>query len=215
LIVAASGARKLTMVRAAGTVACMPGPDTARFVDRPDGDLAREVASSPEGHAAAAEGELYRRFARRVRLFGMKHLHNDMAADDLAQQVMLIAIERLRAGEVRNPDEIGSFILSTSRMVAAGLRRTERRREHLHVRFETGEPMDMPRDERLLDADRIKPCLASLRERERTILLLTYYVERSATEIAEAIGMTAGAVRVARHRAVAAMRDCLEARRPA
>jgi RNA polymerase sigma-70 factor, ECF subfamily len=169
----------------------------------------------PAGHAAAAEGELYRRFARRIRLFGVRHLQDDMAADDLAQQVMLIAIERLRAGEIRNPDEIGSFILSTSRMVATGLRRTERRREHLQMRIEVNEPVDLPRDERLFDADRIRPCLASLRERERTILLLTYYVERSATEIAVAMRMTAGAVRVARHRAVAAMRDCLEARRPA
>jgi RNA polymerase sigma-70 factor (ECF subfamily) len=193
----------------------MAGSDIAPFVDRPDGDLAREVASSPAGHAAAAEGELYRRFARRIRLFGVKHLRDDMAADDLAQQVMLIAIERLRAGEIRNPDEIGSFILSTSRMVATGLRRTERRREYLHMRIEGGEPVDMPRDERLFDADRVKPCLASMRERERTILLLTYYVERSAAEIAESMGMTAGAVRVARHRAVAAMRDCLEARRSA
>jgi RNA polymerase sigma-70 factor (ECF subfamily) len=83
------------------------------------------------------------------------------------------------------------------------------------MRIETGEPMDLPRDERLFDADRIRPCLASLRERERTILLLTYYVERSATEIAVGMGMSAGAVRVARHRAVAAMRDCLETRRPA
>jgi hypothetical protein len=54
-------------------------------------------------------------------------------------------------------------------MVATGLRRTERRREHLQMRIEAGEPVDLPRDERLFDADRIKPCLASLRERERTI----------------------------------------------
>jgi RNA polymerase sigma-70 factor (ECF subfamily) len=74
--------------------------------------------------------------------------------------------------------------------------------------------MDLPADERLLDADRIRPCLASLRERERTILLLTFYAERPSTEIAEKMGMSAGAVRVARHRAVAAMRDCLEATRP-
>ena len=60
----------------------------------------------------------------------------------------------------------------------------------------------MPRDERLFDADRIGPCLASMRERERAILLLTFYAERTAVDIAEAIGMTAGAVRVARHRAV-------------
>jgi RNA polymerase sigma-70 factor (ECF subfamily) len=199
---------------AAVTVACMPGPDTAPFVDRPDGDLAREVAGSPAGHAAAAEGELYRRFARRIRLFGLRHLQDDMAADDLAQQVMLIAIERLRAGEIRNPDEIGSFILSTSRMVAAGLRRTERRRQHIQQRVELIE-MDLPVDARIFDADRIRPCLGSLRDRERMILLLTFYAERSAVDIAGTMRMTAGAVRVARHRAVAAMRDCLEARRPA
>src|SRR5688572_26400033 len=97
----ASGGDRLTTVQAAGTVAWMTGPDTAPFVDRLDGDLAREVASAPAGHAAAAEGELYRRFARRIRLFGLRHLRDDMAADDLAQQVMLIAIERLRAGEIR------------------------------------------------------------------------------------------------------------------
>jgi RNA polymerase sigma-70 factor (ECF subfamily) len=192
----------------------MSGPDTAALATWLDGDLAREVASAAGG-AAAAEGELYRRFARRVRLFGLRHLRDDMAADDLAQQVMLIAIERLRAGEIRNPDEIGSFILSTSRMVATGLRRTERRRQGLHQRVDTGEPMDLPRDERLFDADRIRPCLASLRERERMILLLTFYADRPSTEIAGKMGMSAGAVRVARHRAVAAMRDCLEARRPA
>jgi len=205
----------LTIAAAAGTVACVPGPDTASLAARLDGDLAREVASATAGDAAAAEGELYRRFARRVRLFGLKHLRDDMAADDLAQQVMLIAIERLRAGEIRNPNEIGSFILSTSRMVATGLRRTERRRQNLHQRVDAGEPMNLPADARLFDADRIRPCLGALRERERTILLLTFYAERPMPEIAEKMGMSAGAVRVARHRAVAAMRDCLEGRRPA
>jgi RNA polymerase sigma-70 factor (ECF subfamily) len=95
LIVA--GGDWLTVAATAGTVACMSGPDTASLASRRDGDLAREVASVSAGEAAAAEGELYRRFARRVRLFGLKHLRDDMAADDLAQQVMLIAIERLRA----------------------------------------------------------------------------------------------------------------------
>jgi RNA polymerase sigma-70 factor, ECF subfamily len=193
----------------------MPGPDTASLAARSDGELAREVASTKAGDAATAEAELYRRFARRVRLFGIKHLRDGTAADDLAQQVMLIAIERLRAGEIRNPDEIGSFILSTSRMVATGLRRTEYRRQQIHRRVDVAEPMDMPRDERFFDADRIRPCLASMRERERTILVLTFYAERTAGDIAETMGMTAGAVRVARHRAVDAMRDCLEARRSA
>ena len=91
-----------------------------------DGELARAIAtlsSTAPGAAQADEAELYRRFAPRVRLYGLKHLGDDAGADDLAQQVLLVTIERLRAGEVRNPDEIGSFILGTSRMLADAVRR--------------------------------------------------------------------------------------------
>lgn len=199
-------------MRAAVTVACMPGSDTVSFVDLPDGDLARAVAGSPPGHAAAAESELYRRFARRIRLFGLKRLRDDMAADDLAQQVMLIAIERLRAGEIRNPDQIGSFILSTSRMVATGLKRTERRRQHLQEQVQSTETAVPPVDPHVIGTDRLRACLGSLSERDRMILLLTFYAERSAGEIAGAMRTSPGAIRVARHRAVAAMRTCLETR---
>ena len=56
-----------------------------------------------------AASEPYRRFAPRVRLYGRRHLQNDAAADDLAQEVLLLTIERLHAGEVRRPEEIGSL----------------------------------------------------------------------------------------------------------
>jgi RNA polymerase sigma-70 factor (ECF subfamily) len=98
-------------------------------------------------------------------------------------------------------------------MMAAGQRRVERRRAALHARFDArGEMVDGGNDV-TLDGDRIAPCLAAIGERERTILLLTFYAERSTSEIANALGTTAGAVRVGRHRALASMRDCIEARR--
>jgi RNA polymerase sigma-70 factor (ECF subfamily) len=193
----------------------MPRWDSTSLLAASDGALAREVAAMPDGEAGAAESELYRRFAPRVRLFGLRHLRDDMAADDLAQQVMLVAIERLRAGEVKNPDEIGSFILGTSRMMSVGLKRTERRRQDLHTRFDSQEAVDSGFDERMFDAARLGPCLGAIRDRERTILLLTFYADRSAIDIAAALGMTAGAVRVGRHRALASMRECLETRRQA
>jgi len=177
-----------------------------------DGTLARAVAGTKPGQAADAETELYRRFAPRVRLYGLKHLRDRGAADDLAQQVMLIVIERLRAGEVRDPDQVASFILSTSRLAATGLRRTETRREHLLNRFDV-EPGVVSPDEWSIDAARIAPCLAAIGERERAILLLTFYAEKTSDEIGRALGMTAGAVRVCRHRGLASMRTCLEARR--
>jgi len=204
----------LTTSSAAATVARVTGFGAASLDAFADGSLARAVAGTEPGQALDAESELYRRFAPRVRLYGLKHLRDRAAADDLAQQVMLIVIERLRAGEVRDPDQIASFVLSMSRMVAVGLRRTEARRERLRGQFDCGEP-EVSIDESSLDLARITPCLTALRERERTILLLSFYAEKSAGEIGKALGMTAVAVRVSRHRALASMRTCLETRRPA
>jgi RNA polymerase sigma-70 factor (ECF subfamily) len=193
----------------------MAGPGTTSLDTLTDGSLARAAAGKDAAEAAAAEAELCRRFAPRVRLYGLKHLRDRGAADDLAQQVMMIVIERLRAGEVRDPDQMASFVLGTSRMVAVGLRRTEARRQQLHGRFDSREPEVVSTDELALDLARLEPCLAALRERERTIVLLSFYAEKSAGEIADSLGMTPGAVRVGRHRALASMRTCLESRRPA
>ena len=111
-------------------------PDTRVTVeDVGDEALARRIAGGPPGSTDAEEAELYRRFARRVRLYGRRHLRDAAAADDLAQDVLLLTFERLRAGEVRRPEEIGSFILGTSRMMALGDRRVARRRAPLARTF--------------------------------------------------------------------------------
>jgi RNA polymerase sigma-70 factor (ECF subfamily) len=180
-----------------------------------DGMVARAIAAAVPGEAAAAEAELYRRFAPRVRLYGLRHLRDHAAADDLMQQVLVVVIERLRAGAVAEPDQIGSFVLGTSRMIAGSIRRVERRRQSLRDRFDVRSQAVVGVDESSIDERRIAPCLAAARERERTILLLTFYADKSAPDIARALGMTPGAVRVARHRALDAMRACLDARRPA
>src|SRR5262245_37145341 len=111
-------------------------PDTRTTLEAvSDEALARRIADGPAGSTDVEEAELYRRFAPRVRLYGRRHLQNDAAAADLAQDVLLLTIERLREGEVRRPEEIGSFILGTSRMMAHSERRVARRREALAARF--------------------------------------------------------------------------------
>ena len=173
-----------------------------------DGELARAIASALPGAAQTEESELYRRFARRVRLYGLKHLRDEAAADDLAQEVLLVTIERLRAGEVRNPDEIGSFILGTSRMLADSTRRKTRRRETLTAQFHAPELYAEPV---LADGDMevVERCLHVLPERDRRVLVLTFYAEKTSGEIAEELGVTGTVVRVARHRALERLRECV------
>src|SRR4051794_17663712 len=100
-------------------------------VDSSDGDLARAIAAHAPGSAGAAESELYRRLAPRVRLYGLRHLRHEDAARDLVQQVMLLTIEKLRSGSVRDFDQIATFVLGVSRSMAKDLKRLEWRREKL------------------------------------------------------------------------------------
>ena len=185
-------------------------PDALPTLDAvSDEGLARRIAGGEPGSTDAEEAELYRRFAPRVRLYGRRHLGGDAAAADLAQDVLMRTIERLRAGEVRRPEEIASFILGTSRMMAQAERRIARRREALAARYMDTCMEVPPPSLAAVDARRVATCLRGLAERERMVVLLTFYAEREAPRIAADLGVSPGAVRVIRHRAMARLRDCV------
>jgi RNA polymerase sigma-70 factor (ECF subfamily) len=178
------------------------------IVNSSDGDLARAIAARGPS-ADAAESELYRRFAPRVRLYGLRHLRNEDASRDLVQQVMLLTIEKLRSGSVREVDQIASFVLGVSRMMTKDLRRLEWRREKLREAFMVQDMADAPHGDTALDVDRLEGCLARLAERERMVVLLTFYAERTAGEVGKELGVKEGNVRVIRHRAVDRLRRCM------
>ena len=200
--------RDLTAAVTAVSIALVRSGTDTRLVASSDGEIARAIAAVPAGAAQAEESELYRRFAHRVRMYGRKHLRDEAAADDLAQQVMLVTIEKLRAGEIRNADEIGSFILGTSRMQAGSMQRRARRRESLTARFHVPEISVDPSDA-APDIEAMERCLGRLAERDRRVLILSFYAEKASPQIAEELGVTATVVRVARHRALGRLRDCV------
>jgi RNA polymerase sigma-70 factor, ECF subfamily len=182
---------------------------TTRLIGATDGDLARAIAAGA-GTADAAETELYRRFAPRVRLYGLRHLRDEDAARDLMQQALLLAIEKLRDGAVRDMDMIGSFILGASRMIAVNLKRRDRRREALLEAFPIEHPA-VSAAQAVMDEQEVEGCLATLAERERTVVLLTFYGDRSSREIAQTLGTSEGNVRVIRSRAIDRLRACMGA----
>jgi RNA polymerase sigma-70 factor (ECF subfamily) len=182
---------------------------TTGFIGATDGDLARAIAAGA-GAADAAETELYRRFAPRVRLYGLRHLRDEDAARDLMQQALLLAIEKLRDGAVRDMDMIGSFILGASRMLAVNLKRRDRRRKALLDAFPIAHPA-MSAVPALMDEQELEGCLSTLAERERTVVLLTFYGDQSSGEIARTLGISDGNVRVIRSRAIDRLRACMSA----
>jgi RNA polymerase sigma-70 factor, ECF subfamily len=182
-----------------------------------DGALARRIAGAGAAPDSAAEAELYRRLAPRVRLYGLRHLRDRTGAADLVQQVLLMTLERLRAGEVREPERIASFVLGACRMTVIEMKRGARRREELLEKwspafagategeaFEATEPL-------VLDPDRLAGCLEGLAERERSVVVMSFFADKPADEVASELGITGGNVRVIRHRALGRLRDCMGA----
>lgn len=164
-----------------------------------DAEVARAVA---DGVGASAEAVLVERFRRRVVLYGLRHLGDEARADDLAQEVMATTIARLRAGEVREPEHIGSFILSTARWMAHDVHRRERRAREVAEAAASETDVIAPPPE-LLDSERLAEALATLSERERAVVVLTFVDDLSAPQIGETLGVEPGHVRVMRHRAIA------------
>ena len=186
-------------------------PTDSLLADLDDGALARRVAAARDRPDSAAEAELYRRLAPRARLYGLRHLRDRAAAADLAQQVLVMTLERLRAGEVREPERIASFVLGACRMTVLEMRRGERRREQLlklhadkEETFEAPEPL-------VLDPDRLAACLEGLPERERSVVVMSFFADKPADEVGAELGITGGNVRVIRHRALGRLRDCMGA----
>jgi RNA polymerase sigma-70 factor (ECF subfamily) len=174
-----------------------------------DAALARRIAAAGERVDSAAEEELCRRLGPRVRLYGLRHLRDPHAAHDLMQQVLLMTLERLRARKLREPERIASFVLGMSRMVVLEIRRGSWRRESLLQTYgDTPEAVDAP-EPLALDPDRLAACLDTLAERERTVVALTFFADKPGDEVGRHLGISAGNVRVIRHRAIARLRECM------
>lgn len=173
-----------------------------------DAELAHRVRAGG-ADAADAEAELFRRLAPRVRLYGLRYLRDSAAADDLVQEVLVLTLERLRGGRVREPERLASFVLGACRLVCRNQRRGQRRRDGLLDRFAAVFPRRAEPDSLLLDRDRLRRCLGRLAERERSILVLTFYAEQPSSEIAARLGLTAENVRTLRHRAFGRLRACV------
>jgi len=184
--------------------------DDQRLSALDDGALARRITEAGRAPDSAAESELYRRLAPRVRLYGLRHLRDRHGAADLVQSVLLMTLERLRAGRIREPERIASFVLGSCRMTVLEMRRGTRRREALletfgdvTATFESSEPG-------LLDGDRLARCLEALSERERSVVVLTFFADRNADDVGAELSISSGNVRVIRHRALSRLRACVD-----
>jgi len=173
-----------------------------------DGELVRRIGS---GTDIQAEAELFRRMAPRIRLYGLRHLRDAAAAEDLTQEVLITTLEALRAGRLREPEKLTSFVLGTCRMAVLDLRRGSQRKERLLQQFGADLQAPVQPSMPVLDHEQLTRCVQNLKERERTVVVMTFYDERTGADVASFLGLSEANVRVIRHRAVHQLRECMGA----
>jgi len=160
--------------------------------------------------------ELIERYERHVYAVAWARLGDATLAEDAVQESFIRAYRLL--GWLRHPERFAGWITRIARAVSINLglrnRRELRRRErwaldpalHLSTHTETTEthaPLGLP-------PDALRAAMAELPHRHRECLVLFYLEGRTVAEVAQALGIEEGALKVRLHRARHALRGRLE-----
>jgi RNA polymerase sigma-70 factor, ECF subfamily len=156
------------------------------------------------------ERAICQRYSNRIRSYGLCHLRDSVAAEDLVQQVLLVVLKSLRAGRVNEMDNLDTYVFGTCRNMVMDMRRGDARQRRVAAANATALPDGYELPWALADRSRLDQCLERLEARARTVILATFVDERDADDIGRSMGLSAANVRVIRHRTLAHLRECME-----
>ena len=96
-------------------------------------------------------------------------------------------------------------------MTVLDLRRGAQRQRRLLEQFGADLLAPVPSSLPHLDQEQLARCVQTLRERERAVVVLTFYDERAGADVAGFLGVSEANVGVIRHRAIHQLRSCMGA----
>ena len=132
-----------------------------------------------------------------------------LSADDVAQEVCLAAMTALPRYQDHGRPFLAFVYGIAAHKVADAHRASARNRAEPTDEVPERYSLDSGPEQRAIDADaatRMDALLKILPDKQREIVILRVVVGLSAEETADAVGSTAGAVRVAQHRALTKLR---------
>jgi RNA polymerase sigma-70 factor (ECF subfamily) len=153
-----------------------------------------------------AEAALCKRYAPRIRLYGLKHLRDPERTRDLVQTVLVAVLQAAREQRIADPAHLDRFVLGTCRNAVSRMRQQTARVPL--VPDEVIAELAVP--PRAIEMNALFACLSKLEWRASQVLMMSFLEERSADEIATKLATAPGNVRVIRHRALGQLRQCLD-----
>ena len=142
-----------------------------------------------------AEADLVRRYRRGVTVIVARAGRGRVPIDDLCQDVLTAAIEKIRANAVRGPERLSGFIAGLARMMVMDYLRREHSRSIIEARIPRVPDVQAPEAvDRLLQEEQaaiVREVLAELdADRDREILFRFYLQEDDKEQICRDLGLT-------------------------
>ncbi len=165
-------------------------------MERPESEVAVELAQRIRGGDRTAEEELVRRYSRGLLFHLRRTAGNPDLADDLHQETFRVVLERLRSGSLGDPGRLAGFILGTGRnLFLGGWRKSARRGEGTAVdaaEADLPDPVPDPLDHVLQEEEirKVRRLIGEMgTDRDRQILFRFYVAEEDKARICADLGL--------------------------
>lgn len=174
----------------------------------PEFPIDRQRYSPDQGPTEPAETELASRYWDRIRLFATRRVGDAALAEDIAQETLRRVIEALRAGRIQNTEAVAGFVFQTAKHVCMHAHRAAGREARAMRKLDDpsgSQGVHLDALARLVSEERrarVRAALDTLSRDDRDLLRAVYFEQIDAADLAARLGLTAGALRVRKHRAV-------------
>ena len=161
-----------------------------------DAGSAADLVSRIRAGDRQAEAELVERYSRGVKFIIRTKTGDAAVAEDRYQETFRLVLEKIRQGDVREPEKLSGFICSVARNLVIDYFRRTPRQESLTELDETDLlPHPAPSQlEVLLQKERVAIVRQVISElpthRDRQVLFRFYIAEEEKEEICAALGLT-------------------------
>jgi len=143
---------------------------------------------------ATAEAELVDRYKRGVTVILMRAAGQRSIAEDLLQDTFRLTLEKIRRGELREPERLSGFICNIARNLATGHFRRASRQEPLEEQTRLSAIANDDPLQRLLAAEKaaiVRRILDELRSpRDREVLYRFYLADQDKDQICLQLGLS-------------------------
>jgi RNA polymerase sigma factor (sigma-70 family) len=162
-----------------------------------------EMAARIRSGDSAAENEFVAHYGRRILLIATARTRDREAARDLVQEILMAAVQALRAGHLREAEKLSAFVHGTARNLINNYLRTRARRAECTLDSVNELGKDSVEDQEFQERRRlVQQELQSCGVLDQKILLYSLVDGHSLAEVAQRLELSYEAVRARKSRLI-------------